>query len=177
MSELFHPFRSLPKFRQFGEDRFISTCPVHSEKTPSFRGVIHGTKLLLTCHGCHAKAGAILAAMGLTWAHLFADSPRPAGEAKAIQVERQKAQIEAERFESWRMAEYLRLADDLNARDLVLGLDWWPYGGSEHETIAEEAFNLLAGLLRDYAYLDWRQEWLQYGDREEVMAEWRKVTA
>lgn len=166
MTPLFQPFAWLSGFRTLGEDRFLACCPVHQEKTPSFRGKMSGTKLLLTCDGCHAKAGTILAAMGLTWAALFSDSRQTPADPRIV-AERQRAQAEEKAFESWRMAEYCRIAWDLQDRDAILALDWSAYQGPE-------TFDMLAGLLSDYGQCERRFEFLRHGGREEVVAVWRR---
>ena len=159
MNAIFEPFRSLPKFKELPGGKFMACCPAHQEKTPSMRGVIKGTRLLLTCHGCHASADTIRQAMGLPWDALFTDrrglSPHDQRKWRIAQREREKAAAKAEAEDMRRIAAYCAIADDLNDRDAILRLDWTEYEGPE-------TWDMLAGLLRDYARLEYEYECLRH---------------
>lgn len=163
MTDIFWPFRSLAKFKQIGEDKFIAVCPVHDEKTPSFRGTIRGHRLLLVCHGCHAKTDDIRKALGLRWSDLFTDTARPT-------VERQRAKSERAEFDEWRHRELLAAILSLRERDAILGLDWRGYETAEGEELGEVLAEALSSVCRDYGALEWRFEQLRVGSREELAA-------
>lgn len=72
--------------KRLSDGRWIARCPAHDDRMPSLSLADVGTKILIRCHaGC--ETGDILAAIGLRWADLFADSDEwAASEAAAVSL-------------------------------------------------------------------------------------------
>jgi len=59
-----------------GRDRWLATCPAHPDRKPSLSIRVADGKILLHCFaGCDSDA--VLAALGLSWRDLHADTARP----------------------------------------------------------------------------------------------------
>jgi CHC2 zinc finger len=57
---------------------WMACCPVHADRTPSLSvGIGDEDRILVQCHGCGARAEAIVAALGLAMGDLFRDHRAP----------------------------------------------------------------------------------------------------
>lgn len=140
-------------FRWTSKTQFFVSCPCHQEKTASLRGTVKEDKLLVKCFGCGAGAKAILAALGLPWASLYADGTLDRHQLRKARIEareREKQAVERER-------RLTALTTELRDRDAILALDWAGYEG-------EVLWDVLGATCRDYSRMEWECETLRSSD-------------
>src|SRR5690606_15409255 len=71
------PFKALKKAKKGSGNGWTACCPAHPDKSPSLWFIEDAGRVGFHCHaGCDKED--ILAAMGLTWPDVFADSLTPA---------------------------------------------------------------------------------------------------
>ena len=161
----FGPFETLPRFRAFGNSKFIASCPTaahpRGDRNQSFSGKIEGQKILIHCMvGCTAKE--ILDAMSLGWDALFLDREYRPNTAKQL---RNQAALEG--FRNWRKTEFMKNATELRGRDsTILAAD----RAFELGLLTQEQFfEVLSGAYRGYSLLEHRFKILGLGTDAEAL--------
>jgi hypothetical protein len=104
----------LDEVRTRGTGKHLARCPSHSDKNPSLSIGEVGTRILVKCWaGCETPQ--IVAALGLTMADLFTDSPASAKKHPSPARQRIDRDEAAFRFELAAMDRRLRVERVLNA--------------------------------------------------------------
>src|SRR5262245_55011990 len=100
--------------RRISEDRFVFECPSHESKSGnSGRGRVLNDRILLKDFGGCSTAN-ILAAAGLTWSDLFANS-RPVAQPERQRTNEQRQAVEG--LKVWRDGYLDELGKNLRTRD------------------------------------------------------------
>lgn len=88
----------LPGARPAGAGKWVARCPAHEDKSPSLSIRDAGDRVLLKCHaGC--SAAAVVAALGLTLADLFAEELDPGTRREMARQHSRRDLLSAIRFE------------------------------------------------------------------------------